>query len=90
MNSKKSEYTGSGLTRRGFFAGAAGAAALALDQRLALAQSIASGRTALTVDDIRGWGHIPGVVDIGDNENPYGPSPAAVRAIAAHMFDSNR
>lgn len=79
-----------GLSRRGFLGAAAGATALAVDQRLALAQAMASGRQALTVDDIRGWGHVPGVVDIGDNENPYGPSPAAVRAIAEHMFDSNR
>jgi len=79
-----------GLSRRGFLGAAAGATALALDQRIALAQSLASGRSALTIDDIRGWGHIPGIVDIGDNENPYGPSPAAVRAIAETMFDLNR
>ena len=90
MSSSNGNTRGPALSRRGFLGAAAGAAALAVDQRLALAQAMASGRQALTVDDIRGWGHVPGVVDIGDNENPYGPSPAAVRAIAEHMFDSNR
>ena len=40
--------------------------------------------------DIRGWGEAPGVVDIGDNENAYGPSPMAVRAVAENIMDVNR
>ncbi len=78
------------LSRRRFLTGAvAGAGTLALSERLALARSLA-GDPALTVADIRGWGEVPGVVDIGDNENPYGPSPLAVRAVADRMLDVNR
>ena len=79
------------LSRRRFLSGAvAGAGTLALSERMALAQSIVGGPAPLTVDDIRGWGEVPGVVDIGDNENPFGPSPMAVRAVAERIMDVNR
>ena len=29
-------------------------------------------------------------MDIGDNENPFGPSPMAVRAVAERLLDVNR
>ncbi len=87
----KQESRAERLSRRRFLTGAAaGAGALALSDRLALAQSMLAGPSPLTVDDIRGWGEVPGVVDIGDNENPYGPSPMAVRAVAERMMDVNR
>ena len=79
------------LSRRNFLSGAAaGVGTLALADRLALAQSIASGGTSLTTADIRGWGEEPGVINIGNNENPWGPSPMAVRAIADDMMNLNR
>lgn len=79
------------LSRRGFITGAAaGAGSLALADRLAVAQVMLGGVSDLTVEDIRGWGEVPGVVDIGDNENPYGPSPMAVRAVAENLMDVNR
>ena len=76
-------------SRRGFLAGAAGLGSLAVAERLAVAQNLVAG-PSLTADDIRGWGEVPGVVDIGDNENPFGPSPAAVRAVAERLLDVNR
>lgn len=75
--------------RRRFLAGAAALGSLSVADRLALAQSIAGG-PALTAEDIRGWGEVPGVIDIGDNENPFGPSPMAVRAVAERLLDVNR
>lgn len=88
MNSR-SDAPRPGLSRRRFLAGAAaGTGALALADRLAIAQAMLSG--PLAVEDIRGWGVAPGVVDIGDNENPYGPSPDAVRAVAERLLDVNR
>jgi histidinol-phosphate aminotransferase len=57
---------------------------------MALAQSIVSANAPITVDEIQGWGEVPGVVDIGDNENPYGPSPMAIRAVADGLLDVNR
>ena len=76
-------------SRRRFLAAAAGMGSMAIAERMALAQQIAGG-AALTVEDIRGWGEVPGVVDIGDNENPFGPSPMAVRAVAERIMDVNR
>ncbi len=77
------------VNRRGFLTGAAaGLSTLALADRLALAQSMASG--TLTTADIQGWGEKPGIINIGNNENPWGPSPAAVRAIADDMMNLNR
>jgi histidinol-phosphate aminotransferase len=79
------------IDRRRFLTGAAaGAGALAFTDRVAIAQAMLGGTSDLTVDDIRGWGEAPGVVDIGDNENPYGPSPMAVRAVAENLMDVNR
>jgi len=79
------------VSRRRFLAGAiAGAGSLALTERLAMAQSIVSASAPITVDEVQGWGEVPGVVDIGDNENPYGPSPRAIRAIADSLLDVNR
>ena len=78
------------MSRRRFLAqAAAGAGGLALADRMAVAQSLLGG-APLTVADIRGWGETPGVVDIGDNENPFGPSPMAVRAVADGLMDVNR
>jgi histidinol-phosphate aminotransferase len=78
------------LTRRNFLTGAAaGVGSLALADRMAIAQSLLSGG-ALTAADIQGWGVPPGVVGIGSNENPWGPSPMAVRAIADDMHNLNR
>ena len=79
-----------GLSRRNFLTGAAaGVGALALADRMAIAQSMLSGNT-LTAADIQGWGVPPGVVAIGSNENPWGPSPLAVRAVADDMHNLNR
>jgi histidinol-phosphate aminotransferase len=79
------------MSRRNFLAGtAAGIGTFAMADRLAMAQAIASGAPALSVGDIQGWGEKPGVVNIGNNENPYGPSPMAVRAIAEDMMNLNR
>jgi len=80
-----------GMSRRRFLAGAAaGTGSIALADRMAIAQAMLGGTSDLSVEDIRGWGEMPGVVDIGDNENAYGPSPMAVRAVAENMMDVNR
>ena len=82
--------TNNSVSRRGFLTGlAAGAGTLALSERLAMAQNIVSGG-ALSASDIQGWGVQPGVVNIGGNENPWGPSPMAVRAVADDMMNLNR
>jgi histidinol-phosphate aminotransferase len=91
MNSFSKGRGAGSLSRRRFLSGAvASAGTLALADRLAMAQTIASGVAPITIDEIQGWGEVPGVVDIGDNENPYGPSPMAVRAIADQMLNVNR
>jgi len=78
------------VSRRGFLTGlAAGAGTLALSERLAIAQNLVSGG-ALSAADIQGWGEKRGVVNIGSNENPWGPSPMAVRAVADDMMNLNR
>lgn len=85
MNAK----AGSGLSRRHFLTGAlAAGAALTLADRLALAQTMASG--GLTAKDIHGIGVEPGLVRLALNENPIGPSPRALQAIAENMFKINR
>jgi len=90
MDHPDNRSTTGSLSRRRFLNGAvAGVGALALADRMAFAQSMA-GKPALRVEDIQGWGHEAGVVDIGDNENPFGPSPRAVRAVADGMMDVNR
>lgn len=91
MTDARARAAGAKMDRRRFLTGAAaGAGSLALADRVAVAQAMLGGTSDLTVDDIRGWGETPGVVDIGDNENPYGPSPMAVRAVAEHLMDVNR
>ena len=91
MGASDKRSAAAGISRRRFLsAGAAAAGALSLAERTAMAEIMLGGTSGLTVEDIRGWGEVPGVVDIGDNENPYGPSPMAVRAVADRMLDVNR
>lgn len=88
LNSIK-EQVDSGLSRRRFLTGAlAAGAALTLADRLALAQTMAS--SGLTAKDIHGIGVEPGLVRMALNENPIGPSPMALKAIAENMFKINR
>ncbi len=83
------EKVDTGLSRRRFLTGAlAAGAALTLADRLALAQTMASG--GLTAKDIHGIGVEPGLVRMALNENPIGPSPQALKAIAENMFKINR
>jgi histidinol-phosphate aminotransferase len=83
------ETVDTGLSRRRFLTGAlAAGAALTLADRLALAQTMASG--GLTAKDIHGIGVEPGLVRMALNENPIGPSPRALQAIAENMFNINR
>ena len=78
-----------GVSRRGFLTGAlAAGAALTLADRMALAQTMAAG--GLTAKDIHGIGVEPGLVRMALNENPIGPSPRALEAIAENMFNINR
>ena len=76
------------LSRRGFIAGSllGGLGALAADP-LVMAQALLTGKKP---EDIRGFGIAPGYVNLSSNENPLGPSPRAVEAVAAHMFGVNR
>ena len=79
-----------GLSRRNFLTGtAAGIGTLALADRMAIAQGMLSG-ASLTPADIQGWGVPAGRVAIGSNENPWGPSPLAIRAVADDMLNLNR
>ena len=76
------------LSRRGFIAGSllGGLGALSADP-LVMAQALLSGKKP---EDIRGHGIAPGYVNLSSNENPLGPSPRAVEAVAARIFDVNR
>ena len=76
------------LSRRGFIAGSllGGLGALSADP-LVMAQELLSGKKP---EDIRGHGIAPGYVNLSSNENPLGPSPRAIEAVAAHMFGVNR
>ncbi len=78
----------SNLSRRGFIAGSllGGLGALAADP-LVMAQALVSGKKP---EDIQGHGIAPGYVNLSSNENPLGPSPRAVEAVAARIFDVNR
>lgn len=78
----------SNLSRRGFIAGSllGGLGALAADP-LVMAQTLVSGKKP---EDIQGHGIAPGYVNLSSNENPLGPSPRAVEAVAARIFDVNR
>lgn len=91
LNSMK-ETADSGLSRRRFLSGALvgglAGAALTLTDRIAFAQTMATG--GLTAKDIHGIGVEPGLVRMALNENPIGPSPLALQAIAENMFKINR
>lgn len=79
-----------GISRRGFMKGAAiGGAALTMSAKLALAEQMMTGRTP-TIESIRGTGVEPGLVRMNLNENPIGPSPMAIKAIADNMFNISR
>ena len=89
MSNSLHETVDTGLSRRRFLTGAlAAGAALTLADRLALAQTMATG--GLTAKDIHGIGVEPGLVRMALNENPIGPSPRALQAIAENMFKINR
>lgn len=76
------------LSRRGFIGGTllGGLAALSVDP-LVMAQALVTGKKP---EDIQGHGIPPGYVNLSSNENPLGPSPRAVEAVAARMFGVNR
>lgn len=76
------------LSRRGFIGGTllGGLGALAVDP-MVMAQALVSGKKP---EDIQGHGIEPGYVNLSSNENPLGPSPRAVEAVAARIFDVNR
>ena len=78
----------SNLSRRGFIAGSllGGLGALSADP-LVMAQALLSGKKP---EDVQGHGIAPGYVNLSSNENPLGPSPRAVEAVAARMFGVNR
>ena len=77
-----------GFTRRRFMKGALlGAGAVASASNWDLAQALATGKTAR---DVQGYGVDSGQVAIGANENPLGPSPRAVAAIAENLHSINR
>lgn len=87
----KTQPRDSFVSRRGLLKGAlAGVAAMTLTERLALARMLVSGPESLTVADIQGAGVEPGKVVIDSNENPLGPSPSAIAAVADHLQDMNR
>ena len=89
MRSDMTEEVQQDVSRRGFLKGALlGGAALTMSSKLALAEQMMAGR--LTAKDIHGVGMKPGRVEMSLNENPVGPSPRALRAIADNMFDINR
>ncbi len=89
MSNDSNKTVDSGLSRRRFMTGAlAAGAALTLADRLALAQTMA--KSGLTAKDIHGIGVAPGLVRMALNENPIGPSPRALQAVAENMFKINR
>jgi histidinol-phosphate aminotransferase len=90
MNNSDNESFQKGLTRRGFMKGAiAAGAAVTLSDKLAMATKMISGKPP-TIEAVRGVGVDPGLVRMSLNENPLGPSPRAVEAIADRMFGVNR
>ena len=77
-----------GFSRRRFMKGALlGAGAVAAGSNWNIAEVLAGGKTA---SDIRGYGVEEGWVGIGSNDNPLGPSPRAVAAIAENLHKINR
>ena len=90
MHNSDNESFQKGLTRRGFMKGAiAAGAAVTLSDKLAMATKMISGKPP-TIEAVRGVGVDPGLVRMSLNENPLGPSPRAVEAIADRMFGVNR
>lgn len=78
------------LSRRGFIKGSiGGGAALALSSQLALAEQVLTGRKP-SIETIKGSGVDPGLVRMSLNENPLGPSPMAIKAVADHLFEMGR
>jgi histidinol-phosphate aminotransferase len=76
------------FSRRGFMKGAllGGVGAMTYS-----AQDVAAALLAgKEPGDVRGWGIEPGVVSISGNENPLGPSPRAIEAVAKNLFAVNR
>ena len=69
---------------KGFLAGGLGAMTISPRD---IAAALLSGKTP---SDVHGWGVEPGQVKVGGNENPLGPSPRAVEAVARHLFSVNR
>ena len=86
----KNNTNKSKLTRRGFLGAGAGISSLALANNKLLAETISSVYTSKGVNEIHGWGSPSGIVSIGFNENPYGPSPRAIRAVTDSIMDVNR
>mgnify|MGYP001463398153 CR=1 FL=1 len=85
-----SMFDQSGLTRRGFIKGSlAGGAALTMSSKLAFAEQVMTGRKP-TIENIKGSGVKPGLVRMNLNENPLGPSPMAIKAVADHLFEMGR
>ena len=77
-----------GVSRRNFLKGALlGGVALTMADRLALAEQMLTGRTAL---DIRSVGLEAARVDLASNENPIGASSRAIQAVADHITKINR
>lgn len=91
MKSKKEvARTKDPVSRRSFIAATAGIGSLSLSSKLSLAEIMTSGKNPVSVDQLHGWGEVPGVAGIGYNENPFGPSPRALRAINEAVMDVNR
>ena len=76
------------FSRRGFMKGAllGGVGAMTYSAHDVAAALLAGKEPA----DVRGWGVEPGVVRMGGNENPLGPSPRAIEAVAKNLFAVNR
>ena len=78
------------FTRRGFLGASASIGSLVLSGKSSLAETIPSAYRPLSVEELHGWGEEPGIAGIGNNENPFGPSPRALRAINNSVMDINR
>ena len=87
---KEAVITNDPVSRRSFIAATAGIGSLSLSSQLSLAEIITSNKNPLSVEQLHGWGEESGVAGIGYNENPFGPSPRALRAINEAVMDVNR
>jgi|TARA_B100001094_G_scaffold332555_1_gene405151 histidinol-phosphate aminotransferase len=87
---KEAVITKDPVTRRSFIAASAGLGSLSLSSQLSLAEIITSNKNSLSIEQLHGWGEDAGVAGIGYNENPFGPSPRALRAINEAVMDVNR